>query len=128
MRADFHFSRGISNLDPRVIQFCWALPRELRTSPGSRKPLLLAALKDDLPAPILNRKYKANFNEPYWRGLNQNLPALARLADQFSHVYGGALFDPAILKDCLNQHAVGIGDIASGSHLARELSLLACGF
>lgn len=114
-------------LDPRVIQFCWALPRELRTSPGRRKPLLLAALKDDLPPPILNRKYKANFNEPYWRGLNQNLPYLTRLVDQSSRVYGGALFDAAILKDCLNQHAVGVGDIASGSHLVRSLSLLACG-
>jgi asparagine synthase (glutamine-hydrolysing) len=115
-------------LDPRLIQFCLALSPSIRDQPGIKKPLIQNAFADMLPTKILRRKYKANFNEPYWKGLNQNLDALKQLVRRspFSDIeFNYPIFNATILIDCLEKHAVGIGDIGSGSHLCRALALMA---
>jgi asparagine synthase (glutamine-hydrolysing) len=115
-------------LDPRLIQFCLALPDSIRDQPGIKKPLMQSAFADILPTKILHRKYKANFNEPYWKGLNQNLDGLKQLVRQSPFSQGDSnspIFNSEILIDCLEKHAVGIGDISSGSHLCRALALMA---
>jgi len=115
-------------LDPRVIQFCLALPPEIRDQPGIKKPLIKQGFADLLPAKIRHRKYKANFNQPYWQGLNQNLDGLKQLVRRSPLAQKESpqsIFNGAVFIDCLEKHAVGIGDIASGSHLCRALALMA---
>ena len=115
-------------LDPRVIQFCLGLPASIRDQPGVKKPLMQLAFADILPAKILLRKYKANFNEPYWKGLNQNLEGLKQLVRRSSLSQAdpsSPIFNPRIFNDCLESHGVGIGDVGSGSHLCRALALMA---
>jgi asparagine synthase (glutamine-hydrolysing) len=116
----------ISNpfLDPRLIRFCLSLPRSLRTIPGETKPLLKQAMKGLLPEAILQRKYKGNFNEPYWKGLNQQLPHLIQMIKDSTLNQEFMIFDQDKLIIALEQHALGIGDIANGSHLCRILSLI----
>ncbi|MGA1622014.1 MAG: asparagine synthase-related protein [Synechocystis sp.] len=115
-------------LDPRVIQFCLALPAAIRDQPGLKKPLMSLGFNDLLPPAILHRKYKANFNEPYWKGLNQNLEGLKQLVRRSPLGQADSspsIFDAAVLSHCLENHAGGIGDIDSGSHLCRALALMA---
>ncbi len=116
-------------LDPRLIRFSLSLPHAIRDVPGQSKPLLQTAMQGILPAKILQRQYKANFNEPYWKGLNANLEDLKALIRRspFLELQGTLppLFTADRLEHCLEKHAVGIGDIGSGSHLCRTLSLMA---
>jgi asparagine synthase (glutamine-hydrolysing) len=115
-------------LDSRLIQFSLGLPSEIRDQPGTKKPLIQLAFKDILPPQILHRKYKANFNEPYWKGLNQNLNHLKQLVRRspFSQPdTADTIFHPQIFNHCLENHGMGLGDIGSGSHLCRALALMA---
>jgi asparagine synthase (glutamine-hydrolysing) len=112
-------------LDPRLIRFCLSLPREFRTIPGESKPLLRQAMEKTLPPKIFHRKYKSNFNEPYWKGLKQNLTALVTMVRDSSLNQALPIFESEQLIMALQQHSLGLGDIASGSHLCRLLALIA---
>jgi asparagine synthase (glutamine-hydrolysing) len=111
-------------LDPRLITYCLSLPRQLREVPGVAKPLLQEAMKGTLPEPIRTRKYKANFNEVYWQGLSQNLPYLEAMVYQ-SDISQLGIFNQAKLIEVMRQHAIGIGDVKSGSFICKSLALIA---
>lgn len=111
-------------LDPRSIAYCLSLPRELREIPGVPKPILQEAMKGILPEPIRTRRYKRNFNEVYWRGLAQNLPHLEEMVRQ-SSIDELGIFDKSQLIRVMREHAVGIGDVRSGSRISSSLALIA---
>ncbi len=111
-------------LDPRLIIYCLSLPRELREIPGIPKPLLQEAMKGILPEPIRTRRFKRNFNEVYWKGLRQNLPDLEEMVRQ-SSIDELGIFDKSQLIQVMRQHAIGIGDVRSGSRISSSLALIA---
>lgn len=110
-------------LDTRLISYSFSLPREIKEVPGVAKPLLKAAMKGILPNAILTRRIKANFNEVYGRGLRQNLNLLIEMVQQ-SNIDELAIFNKSILIDCLQQQAMGVGNIYSGRQLSTSLSLI----
>jgi asparagine synthase (glutamine-hydrolysing) len=111
-------------LDPRLITYCLSLPRELREIPGVPKPLLQEAMKGILPEPIRTRRFKRNFNEVYWQGLARNLPDLEEMVRQ-SQIDELNIFDKSQLIQVMRQHAIGIGDVRSGSRISSSLALIA---
>ncbi|MGB5772561.1 MAG: asparagine synthase-related protein, partial [Crocosphaera sp.] len=111
-------------LDPRLITYCLSLPREFREIPGVPKPLLHMAMQGILPEPIRTRRFKGHFNEVYWNGLAQNLPALEEMVHQ-SGIDKLEIFDKQQLILVLQQHAIGIGDLRNGSRICRSLALIA---
>ncbi|MBD2296475.1 asparagine synthase [Anabaena sphaerica FACHB-251] len=111
-------------LDPRLITYCLSLPRELREIPGVPKPLLQVAMGGILPEPIRTRRFKGNFNEVYWQGLAKNLPNLEEMVAQ-SQIDELGIFDKQQLIQAMRQHAVGIGDVRSGSRISSSLAAIA---
>ena len=111
-------------LDRRLITYCLSLPRELREIPGVPKPLLQEAMKGILPEPIRTRQFKRNFNEVYWKGLEQNLPDLEEMVHQ-SSIDELGIFDKSQLIQVMGQHAIGIGNVRSGSRISSSLALIA---
>ena len=111
-------------LDRRLITYCLSLPRELREIPGVPKPLLQEAMKGILPEPIRTRRYKRSFNEAYWKGLAKNLPYLEEMVNQ-SAINDLDIFDKSQLIEVMRQHAIGIGDVRSGSRISSSLALIA---
>ncbi len=111
-------------LDRRLITYCLSLPRELREIPGVPKPLLQEAMKGILPEPIRTRRFKRNFNEVYWKGLAKNLPHLEEMVRQ-SSIDELGIFDKSQLIQVMRQHAIGIGDVRSGSRISSSLALIA---
>ena len=109
-------------LDPRLITYSLSLPRAIREVPGLPKPLLQEAMRDILPLTILKRRYKGNFNEVYWKGFNQNLPILEELAKNSP---SQNIFDRAQLIEVMREHAIGVGDIPSGSRISSSLAVMA---
>ena len=110
--------------DRRLITYCLSLPRELREIPGVPKPLLQEAMRGILPEPIRTRRFKRNFNEAYWKGLAKNLPNLEKMVRQ-SHIDELGIFDKSQLIQVMRQHAIGIGDVRSGSRISSSLALMA---
>lgn len=111
-------------LDPRLISYCLGLPQEIREVPGVTKPILQEAMKNILPEPIRNRKYKGNFNEVYWKGLSKNLSNLEQLISQ-SKINDLGIFNTTQLITALQQHSLGIGSVPSGSRISLALSMSA---
>ncbi|NEU82314.1 asparagine synthase-related protein [Nostoc sp. UIC 10630] len=111
-------------LDPRLISYCLSLPRELREIPGVPKPLLQVAMHEILPEPIRTRRFKGNFNEVYWQGLAKNLPHLEEMVAQ-SRIDDLGILDKQQLIQAMRQHAIGIGDVRSGSRISSSLAAIA---
>ena len=111
-------------LDPRLITYCLSLPREIREIPGVPKPLLQVEMGGILPEPIRTRRFKGNFNQVYWKGLAQNLPHLEEMVNQ-SQIDKLGIFDKQQLIQVMRQHAIGIGDVRSGSRISSSLAAIA---
>jgi asparagine synthase (glutamine-hydrolysing) len=119
-------------LDPRLMLYCLGLPRTFREVPGTPKPLLTMAMRGILPEPIRTRRLKVSFNEVYWRGLGQHLPYLEQMVAETS-LNDWGIFDKDRLIQAMRQHAIGIGDVRSGSRIGRLLAAIAwfnlcCGY
>jgi asparagine synthase (glutamine-hydrolysing) len=111
-------------LDPRLILYCLGLPRTFREVPGTPKPLLTVAMRDILPEPIRMRRLKVSFNEVYWRGLGQHLPYLEQMVEK-TPLNDWDIFEKEQFIQALRQHALGIGDVRSGSRIGRLLAAIA---
>ena len=81
-------------------------------------------MKGILPEPIRTRRYKANFNEVYGKGLNRHLPQLRQLILE-SGIEQLGIFDKEILIDKIEQQAIGLGNVVSGSRINNSLALIA---
>lgn len=92
-------------LDPRVASFALGALHRLRPEPGRFKPLLADAMTNVVPDTIRLRSDKRPFNEVFYLGLRQNLPALLAVLDTpmltdlgmvDTDVVAGALEDAAL--------------------------------
>jgi asparagine synthase (glutamine-hydrolysing) len=60
----------------------------------------------------------------YWKGLAQNLPSLEDMVRQ-SRIDELEIFDKAQLILVMRQHAIGVGDVRSGSRISSSLAAIA---
>lgn len=111
-------------LDLRLINFCMALPRDIRQIPGIKKPILQTAMDGILPEPIRTRRWKRSFNEVYWLGLSNNLSHLEDMVWK-SRIDELAIFDKEKLIQAMRQHALGIGAVMAGGRINSSLALIA---
>jgi asparagine synthase (glutamine-hydrolysing) len=119
--------RGVWNsypfLDPDVVTFCLALPPAVNDVPGTLKPVLGEAMRGRLPAPVLERRFKANTAATYCAGLARHLPGVIDLVRR-SRLADGDIFDPEILLRAVREHAQGVGSV-SFMRLTGALALVA---
>jgi asparagine synthase (glutamine-hydrolysing) len=70
------------------------------------------------------RRLKVSFNEVYWRGLGQHLPYLEQMVEK-TPLNDWDIFEKEQFIQALRQHALGIGDVRSGSRIGRLLAAIA---
>jgi asparagine synthase (glutamine-hydrolysing) len=74
-------------LDAEVVRACLALPAHLRAAPPAVKPLLQAATRTQVPAPVFARRTKGDYTDEDYQGVRaahrhlRALLATSRLAD-----------------------------------------------
>ncbi|MCC7420845.1 MAG: hypothetical protein IT428_11215 [Planctomycetaceae bacterium] len=110
-------------LDTRVLSWALSVPQQYKRTPGVRKPLLAAAMGSALPEVIRTRMVKISFNDAYSAGLSANLSRLSAWLDEESPL--DEIFDRRMLKDCVREHAGGIGDAVIGARLNLSLAMIA---
>ena len=89
-------------LDRRLLTFGLGMQQRLQPEPGKMKPVLAEAMRERLPAMILNRKRKGHFNEIYYLGFSRNLDSLVNMVKQApSDIVG--MFDRDVLLRTLHQ-------------------------
>jgi asparagine synthase (glutamine-hydrolysing) len=89
-------------LDRRVLCLGLGIRSRLRPQPGKLKPVLAEAMRDKLPAVILERRRKGHFNEIYYLGLARNLPALEAMIREAPPV-ALEFFDKPVLLQALQE-------------------------
>lgn len=122
LAADRGLHTGRPFLDARLVRLALSLPLVVRAVPGVAKPLL-RGFANGLPDAILKRKWKANFNEVYRRGVVRNLPQLERLVNRSELC--NEWFDRCELTAGLQRVASGIGSLSASGRLNGALALLA---
>ena len=110
--------------DQRLLIFGLALPLELRENPSMWRPVFQAAMQGILPDPIRNRKYKRDYNERYWAGLNQNMKKLEDMVRR-SSIDELGIFDKESLLRVLRDHAVGMGGPTAMNSISNSLAVIA---
>lgn len=111
-------------LDSRLLTFGLALPLELRENPSMSRPVFQTAMQGILPEPIRTRKYKCDYNERYWAGLNHNLAKLEDMVRR-SRIDELGIFDKEMLVRVLRDHAVGIGSVTATNRISNSLAVIA---
>jgi asparagine synthase (glutamine-hydrolysing) len=110
--------------DPRLICYALGLPRQFRSVPGERKPVLQTALRGILPEEICIRRDKRGFDDIYGFGLARNLEYLEQMA-QVSPLQQLGILDAEKLIPVMRDVALGIGDIRARERMDKTLALVA---
>lgn len=111
-------------LDPRVLCFSLGIHATRRPDPSGQKPLLAHAMRHVLPAPIRQRRHKADFSVIYYSGLARNLRQLEAMIHQ-APLDALAFLHKETLLRCLQQAALGAANGVDGTHkLNLTLALL----
>ncbi|MFT3989478.1 asparagine synthase-related protein [Aestuariivirga sp.] len=110
-------------LDPHVASLAAAIRLKHGQDPARQKPLLADAMRGLVPDEILDRPTKMPFNSLFYRGFSENRAMLLALADRMDGV-ALELFDPAPLKQAIEQAALGVEKLESLHMLAATLSVL----
>jgi len=96
-------------LDRKVVEYVFALPPRMKIRGLKRKYLLKKAMKDILPAQIINRK-KRGFLIPSALWLKETLrPIVDEMFDP-SRLQQQGLFDPSVIADLRHRHEQGRAD------------------
>lgn len=96
-------------LDRKVMEYVFALPPRMKIRGLKRKYLLKKAMKDILPAQIINRK-KRGFLIPSALWLKETLrPIVDEMFDP-SRLRQQGLFDPSVIADLRRRHDEGTAD------------------
>ena len=93
-------------LDGDLMELAFSMPGHLKIRNGERKWILKQAMKDVLPATILNRK-KEGFSIPMKNWLRKELQPLMRDLLSRDRVSRRGLFDPAVVEKLMDEHAEG---------------------
>ena len=120
-------SEGVSMsrpyLDPRLLTLGLALPKSFHAQPGRLKPVLAAALRDVLPAKIVNRGRKVHFGI-FMNGMARH-QAVLKAVIRKAPIPDGIL-DRQIMLDALAKTALGIyGQVLGVGRLRVSISYLA---
>jgi|GEM_PF-4257727 len=110
-------------LDPDAASLAAAIRLKHGQDPARQKPLLADAMQGIVPEEILNRASKTPFNSLFYKGFAENRAMLLALADRMAGV-ALELFDPAPLKQAIEQAALGAEKLESLHMLAATLSVL----
>ncbi|MET8830111.1 lasso peptide isopeptide bond-forming cyclase [Streptomyces sp. NPDC004610] len=87
-------------LDDRVLEAALSTAIDQRLAPGRFKPLLAAAVRDVVPADILDRRDKGEFSAEAFRGLERNRARFLELCED-SHLARLGLVDPAAFRSAV---------------------------
>lgn len=85
LREEIWVNRGVElhapYFDDDVVRACFAVAADVRTSPEEVKPLLRAAVLDELPPIVRGRRTKGDYTQLAYRGLKRHAEALRALFD-----------------------------------------------
>ncbi len=97
-------------LDPRVAEFCWALPMSMKVRRGARKWLLLKVLGRHVPRSLINRP-KTGFAVPIGSWLRGPLRAWAEELLDETTLHSQGLLDPRVIRAAWATHLSGREDL-----------------
>ena len=93
-------------LDGDVMELAFSMPGHLKIRNGERKWILKQAMKDVLPASILNRR-KEGFSIPMKNWLRRELQPLMRELLSRDRLARRGLFEPAAVTALMDEHTSG---------------------
>ncbi|MEU4208423.1 asparagine synthase-related protein [Streptomyces sp. NPDC026206] len=91
-------------LDDGVIEAALAIRVSERTTPGRYKPVLAAAMRGIVPAPLLQRATKGEYSTDFHVGLRRNRASLVELFDDSQLARAGLIDAAAIRTSLLGVH------------------------
>ncbi|MGH3799831.1 MAG: asparagine synthase-related protein [Pseudonocardiaceae bacterium] len=107
-------------LDDRVVEACLAVRLHERTTPWRFKPLIVEAMRDLVPATVLQRTTKGDFSADWHAGLRRARAHLAGLLDDLVLARLGLVDADALRKVCLGLYPYALPMIALDRTLACE--------
>ncbi|MGH4010112.1 MAG: asparagine synthase-related protein [Pseudonocardiaceae bacterium] len=107
-------------LDDRVVEACLAVRLHERTTPWRFKPLIVEAMRDLVPAPVLQRSTKGDFSAEWHAGLRRARAHLAAVLDDLVLARLGLVDADALRKVCLGLYPYTLDRVALDRTLACE--------
>ncbi|MDQ3760448.1 MAG: asparagine synthase-related protein [Actinomycetota bacterium] len=107
-------------LDDRVVEACLAVRLHERTTPWRFKPLIVEAMRDLVPAAVLQRTTKGDFSVDGHAGLRRARAHLAALLDDPVLAQLGLVDADALRKACLGLYPYTLDLVALDRTLACE--------
>ncbi|MBV9141244.1 MAG: asparagine synthase [Pseudonocardiales bacterium] len=107
-------------LDDRVVDACLRVRLHERTTPWRFKPLIVEAMRDLVPAPVLHRSTKGDFSVDWHTGLRQARPHLAALLDDLALARFGLVNLDVLRTVCLGLYPYALDPVALDRTLACE--------
>jgi len=96
-------------LDHELVEFAARMPQDIKIRGGRLKHAMKAALRDVLPADILERK-KRGFGAPMGAWLRRDLAPLLRNLLSVDSINARGLFRPAAIESLVASHAANLVD------------------
>jgi asparagine synthase (glutamine-hydrolysing) len=113
-------------LDDRVVEACLAVRLHERTTPWRYKPLIVEAMRDVVPAAVLQRTTKGDFSVDGYAGLRRARRHLTTLLDDPIPAQLGLVNADALRKACLGLYPYALDLVALDRTLACEAWLRIC--
>jgi asparagine synthase (glutamine-hydrolysing) len=107
-------------LDDRVIEACLTVRLHERTTPWRFKPLIVEAMRDLVPATVLQRTTKGDFSVDWHAGLRRARAHLAALLDNSALAQLDLVDVDALRKACLGLYPYALDPVALDRTLACE--------
>jgi asparagine synthase (glutamine-hydrolysing) len=107
-------------LDDRVVETCLAVRLHERTTPWRFKPLIIEAMRDLMPASVLQRTTKGDFSVDGHAGLRRARPHLAVLLEDPMLAQRGLVDADTLRKACLGLYPHSLDLVALDRALACE--------
>jgi asparagine synthase (glutamine-hydrolysing) len=107
-------------LDDRVVEACLAVRLHERTTPWRFKPLIVEAMRDLMPAALLQRTTKGDFSVDWHAGLRRARAHLAAVLDDPLLARLGLIDADALRKVCLGLYPYTLDPVAFDRTLACE--------
>jgi asparagine synthase (glutamine-hydrolysing) len=107
-------------LDDRVVDACLAVRLHERTTPWRFKPLIVEAMRELVPAAVLQRTTKGDFSADWHTGLRHARAHLAALLDDSALARLGLVDVDALRKVCLGLYPSTLDPVALDRTLACE--------
>jgi asparagine synthase (glutamine-hydrolysing) len=107
-------------LDDRVVEACLAVRLHERTTPWRFKPLIVEAMRDLVPAVVLQRTTKGDFSVDWHVGLRRARAHLATLLDDPVLARLGLVDADALRRACLGLYPHTLDPVALDRTLACE--------